>query len=188
MAEAEASQFRNGYKSNGFVFFSGPRPSTNSARECSYSEFLKYKPLDFKGTEELFSDKNSLDCGEMILCLAIAMHDGKSRSQIRDMHTTRHHLHGGISCLRPLPPPKQASFRHAMGRTEENDELISTARGVDQGRIESENVEFVTVKGNDVGPIGRRFQQPSFDVFQDVPRSDNKIENKSWLADKIHWH
>ncbi|GJR05871.1 hypothetical protein Tco_0528855 [Tanacetum coccineum] len=43
MAEAEASRVRNGYNSNG----SGPRP-TQTARECSYSEFLKCKPLDFK--------------------------------------------------------------------------------------------------------------------------------------------
>ncbi|GJX78275.1 putative reverse transcriptase domain-containing protein [Tanacetum coccineum] len=46
MAEAEASRIRNGYNSNG----SGPRP-TQTPRECSYSEFLKCKPLDFKGTE-----------------------------------------------------------------------------------------------------------------------------------------
>ncbi|GJT65788.1 putative reverse transcriptase domain-containing protein [Tanacetum coccineum] len=46
MAKAEASRVRNGYNSNG----SGPRPA-QTARECSYSEFLKCKPLDFKGTE-----------------------------------------------------------------------------------------------------------------------------------------
>ncbi|GJT40581.1 putative reverse transcriptase domain-containing protein [Tanacetum coccineum] len=46
MDEAEASRVRNGYNSNG----SGPRPA-QTARECSYSEFLKCKPLDFKGTE-----------------------------------------------------------------------------------------------------------------------------------------
>ncbi|GJW00387.1 hypothetical protein Tco_1555638 [Tanacetum coccineum] len=46
MAEAEASRVRNGDDSNS----SGPRPA-QTARECSYSEFLKCKPLDFKGTE-----------------------------------------------------------------------------------------------------------------------------------------
>ncbi|GJW71512.1 putative reverse transcriptase domain-containing protein, partial [Tanacetum coccineum] len=46
MAEAEASRVRNGYDNNG----SGPRPA-QAVRECSYSEFLKCKPLDFKGTE-----------------------------------------------------------------------------------------------------------------------------------------
>ncbi|GKG31598.1 hypothetical protein Tco_0426548, partial [Tanacetum coccineum] len=46
MAKAEASRVRNGYDGNGSV----PRPA-QAARECSYSEFLKCKPLDFKGTE-----------------------------------------------------------------------------------------------------------------------------------------
>ncbi|GJR68586.1 hypothetical protein Tco_0014651 [Tanacetum coccineum] len=46
MAEAEASRVRNGDDNNS----SGPRPA-QTARECSYSEFLKCKPLDFKGTE-----------------------------------------------------------------------------------------------------------------------------------------
>ncbi|GJX53367.1 putative reverse transcriptase domain-containing protein [Tanacetum coccineum] len=45
-AEAEAGRVRNGYDSNG----SRPRP-TQAVRDCSYSEFLKCKPLDFKGTE-----------------------------------------------------------------------------------------------------------------------------------------
>ncbi|GJV62836.1 putative reverse transcriptase domain-containing protein [Tanacetum coccineum] len=43
---AARAMTRNGYNSNG----SGPRPA-QTARECSYSEFLKCKPLDFKGTE-----------------------------------------------------------------------------------------------------------------------------------------
>nr|GFD55263.1 hypothetical protein [Tanacetum cinerariifolium] len=31
----------------------GARRLVQAARECSYSEFVKYKPLDFKGTEEV---------------------------------------------------------------------------------------------------------------------------------------
>ncbi|GKF33587.1 hypothetical protein Tco_0106787 [Tanacetum coccineum] len=46
MAEAEASRARNSYNSNG----SGPRPA-QTAHKCSYFEFLKCKPLDFKGTK-----------------------------------------------------------------------------------------------------------------------------------------
>ncbi|GJQ94020.1 putative reverse transcriptase domain-containing protein [Tanacetum coccineum] len=46
LAEAEASRVRNGYDSNG----SRPRP-IQAVHECTYSEFLKCKPLDFKGTE-----------------------------------------------------------------------------------------------------------------------------------------
>ncbi|GKC68770.1 hypothetical protein Tco_1101368 [Tanacetum coccineum] len=46
MVEAEANRVRNGYDNNG----SGPR-SAQAVRECSYSEFLKCKHLDFKVTE-----------------------------------------------------------------------------------------------------------------------------------------
>ncbi|GJY49146.1 putative reverse transcriptase domain-containing protein [Tanacetum coccineum] len=46
MAEEEVSRVRNGYDNNG----SGPRP-VQVIRECSYSEFLKCKPLNFKGME-----------------------------------------------------------------------------------------------------------------------------------------
>ncbi|GKE97575.1 hypothetical protein Tco_0020926, partial [Tanacetum coccineum] len=44
--QAEASKVRNDYGING----SGPRPA-QAVRECSYSEFLKCKPLGFKGTK-----------------------------------------------------------------------------------------------------------------------------------------
>ncbi|GKG32990.1 hypothetical protein Tco_0430500 [Tanacetum coccineum] len=46
MAKAEASRVRNGYDNNN----SRPRPA-QAVRECTYSEFLKCKPLDFKGTK-----------------------------------------------------------------------------------------------------------------------------------------
>nr|GEZ86017.1 hypothetical protein [Tanacetum cinerariifolium] len=46
MAEAEASRVKNGYGSNG----SGPRLA-QAVRECTYPDFLKCQPLNFKGTE-----------------------------------------------------------------------------------------------------------------------------------------
>nr|GFA17406.1 hypothetical protein [Tanacetum cinerariifolium] len=46
MVEAEASRVRNGYDSNG----SGPRLA-QAVRECTYPNFLKCHPLNFKGTE-----------------------------------------------------------------------------------------------------------------------------------------
>nr|GEV49270.1 putative reverse transcriptase domain-containing protein [Tanacetum cinerariifolium] len=46
MAEAEASRVRNGYNNNG----SGPRLA-QAIRECTYLDFLKCQPLNFKGTE-----------------------------------------------------------------------------------------------------------------------------------------
>nr|GFB66569.1 hypothetical protein [Tanacetum cinerariifolium] len=46
MAEAEASRVRNGYGSNGL----GPRLA-QTVRECTYPDFLKCQPLNFKDTE-----------------------------------------------------------------------------------------------------------------------------------------
>nr|GEW81641.1 reverse transcriptase domain-containing protein [Tanacetum cinerariifolium] len=46
MAEAEASRVRNGYGNNG----SGLRLA-QAIRECTYPDFLKCQPLNFKGTE-----------------------------------------------------------------------------------------------------------------------------------------
>nr|GEX51326.1 putative reverse transcriptase domain-containing protein [Tanacetum cinerariifolium] len=46
MAAAEASRVRNGYGSNG----SGPRLA-QAVRECTYPDFLKCQPLNFKGIE-----------------------------------------------------------------------------------------------------------------------------------------
>nr|GEY98214.1 hypothetical protein [Tanacetum cinerariifolium] len=46
MAEAEASRVRNGYDINGL----GPRLA-QAVRECTYLDFLKCQPLNFKGTE-----------------------------------------------------------------------------------------------------------------------------------------
>nr|GFA63390.1 reverse transcriptase domain-containing protein [Tanacetum cinerariifolium] len=46
MAESEASRVRNGYGSNG----SGPRLA-QVVHECTYPDFMKCQPLNFKGTE-----------------------------------------------------------------------------------------------------------------------------------------
>ncbi|GJT71418.1 hypothetical protein Tco_1030704 [Tanacetum coccineum] len=49
----------------------GPRPA-QAARECSYSEFLKCKPLDFKGTEGVVGLTRWFEKMELVFRLAIA--------------------------------------------------------------------------------------------------------------------
>ncbi|GJU08218.1 hypothetical protein Tco_1124648 [Tanacetum coccineum] len=82
MAEAEASRVRNGYNSNG----SGPRPA-QTARECSYSEFLKCKPWTSKGTRELSDSLDGLRKWSLCLALAIAQHLVKSK--FADVHSKK---------------------------------------------------------------------------------------------------
>ncbi|GKF43875.1 hypothetical protein Tco_0130427 [Tanacetum coccineum] len=100
MAEAKASRVRNGYDING----SGPRPA-QAVRECSYSEFMKYKPLDFKGTEGVVRLTRWFEKMEFVFSIS----------------NCTMLLHGGMPMLRPLLL-KQLMLCHAMGSTEENDD------------------------------------------------------------------
>ncbi|GJT99611.1 putative reverse transcriptase domain-containing protein [Tanacetum coccineum] len=100
MAEAEASRVRNGYNSNG----SGPRPA-QTARECSYSEFLKCKPLDFKGTEgvvgltrvAMITKDNSLSHQESkFVAAALSREKGKRTTEARKPENIKSEDVGGM--------------------------------------------------------------------------------------------
>ncbi|GJZ86679.1 hypothetical protein Tco_0658289 [Tanacetum coccineum] len=81
MAEAEASRVMNGYDNNG----SRPRLA-QAVHECSYSELLKCKPLDFKGTEGVVGFTRWFEKMESVLALAICT---ASFNQIRDIDSTK---------------------------------------------------------------------------------------------------
>ncbi|GKF91012.1 hypothetical protein Tco_0274713 [Tanacetum coccineum] len=103
MAEAEASRVRNGYNSNG----SGPRPA-QAARECSYSEFLKCKPLDFKGTEGVVGLTRWFEKMESVFSIS----NCTATSQVKFATCT----------LQDDDHNSQSSSCHDMGSTEENDD------------------------------------------------------------------
>nr|GFC15666.1 hypothetical protein [Tanacetum cinerariifolium] len=52
----------------------GARRPVQAARECSYSEFLKCKPLDFKGTKGVVELTRWFEKMESVFSLAIAQH------------------------------------------------------------------------------------------------------------------
>ncbi|GJX01989.1 hypothetical protein Tco_0185902 [Tanacetum coccineum] len=87
MAEAEASRVRNGYDING----SGPRPA-QAARECSYSEFLKCKPLDFKGTEGVVGLTRWFEKMESVFSISNCTHHLVQVKFCVTLHSTRHAL------------------------------------------------------------------------------------------------
>nr|GEZ07656.1 hypothetical protein [Tanacetum cinerariifolium] len=60
MAEAEASRVRNGYGSNG----SGPRLA-QAVHECTYPDFLKCQPLNFKGYMSCEDSLGGPFCGDV---------------------------------------------------------------------------------------------------------------------------
>ncbi|GJV36543.1 hypothetical protein Tco_1409020 [Tanacetum coccineum] len=76
MAEAEASRVRNGYNNNG----SGPRLA-QTARECSYFEFLKCKPLDFKGTKGVIRLTQWFEKMESVFSISNCLQLGLSRAR-----------------------------------------------------------------------------------------------------------
>ncbi|GJT83783.1 putative reverse transcriptase domain-containing protein [Tanacetum coccineum] len=80
-SKAEVSRVRNGYNSNG----SGPRPA-QTARECSYSEFLKCKPLDFKGTEGVIGLTRCLR--KWSLCFSFSKCPNASQVPNSHLHST----------------------------------------------------------------------------------------------------
>ncbi|GJT53423.1 hypothetical protein Tco_0988477 [Tanacetum coccineum] len=111
-----SSRVRNGsYASNG----SGPRPA-QTARECSYSEFLKCKPLDFKGTEGV--NGHSLVVCEWSLVFSIGNCTAsyvKSNLRLALCKKTML-LHGGILNVRHLTPKQLLPF-HGQPLKENDD-------------------------------------------------------------------
>ncbi|GJX40756.1 putative reverse transcriptase domain-containing protein [Tanacetum coccineum] len=146
MAEAEASRVRNGYNSNG----SGPRPA-QTARECSYSEFLKCKPLDFKGTEGVLVKSNlRLALYKMML------------------------LHGGIPTIETTS--RQKNVAHAMSWAALK--KMMTDKYCPRGEIKKIETEMwnLKVKGTDVVAYSRRFQQLALMCSRMFPEEIDKIE------------
>ncbi|GKB06940.1 putative reverse transcriptase domain-containing protein [Tanacetum coccineum] len=155
MAEAEASRVRNGYNSNG----SGPRPA-QAARECSYSEFLKCKPLDFKGTEGVLVKSN----------LRLALY----KTML---------LHGGMPMLRPL------LLRSLMQLPMDSMKKMMTDKYCPRGEIKKIKTEMWNhkVKGTDVVAYSRRFQQLALMCSRMFLEEIDKIEKYiGGLPDMIH--
>ncbi|GJR36804.1 hypothetical protein Tco_1212488 [Tanacetum coccineum] len=84
----------------------GIRRPVQVARECTYPDFLKCQPLNFKGTEGVVGLTRWFEKME------------------------RASLHGGDAHVRPLLP--EAAHAMPMGNIEEKDDLINTAEGRDQ--------------------------------------------------------
>ncbi|GKA15498.1 putative reverse transcriptase domain-containing protein [Tanacetum coccineum] len=94
-AEAvNAGRVRTGYDNNG----SRPRP-TQAVRDCSYSEFLKCKPLDFKGTEGVCKGSKPVTMLEGTRCLQTELMDEKNH----DLHAEHQRKEMKASSVSVLP-------------------------------------------------------------------------------------
>ncbi|GJU28848.1 putative reverse transcriptase domain-containing protein [Tanacetum coccineum] len=165
MAEAEASRVRNGYNSNG----SGPRPA-QTARECSYSEFLKCKPLDFKGTEGVVGLTRWFEKIESVFSIS----NCPATSQVKFATCTLQD--DALTWWNAHVKTTTTEAAHAM--TWAALKKMMTDKYCPRGEIKKIETEMwnLKVKGTDVVAYSRRFQQLALMCSRMFPEEVDKIE------------
>ncbi|GJR99545.1 putative reverse transcriptase domain-containing protein [Tanacetum coccineum] len=176
MAEAEASRVRNGYNSNG----SGPRPA-QTARECSYSEFLKCKPLDFKGTEGVVGLTRWFEKMESVFSISNCTASCQVKfatCTLQDDALTWWNAHVKTTTPEAAHAMPWATLKKMM-----------TDKYCPRGEIKKIETEMwnLKVKGTDVVAYSRRFQQLALMCSRMFPEEIDKIEKYiGGLPDMIH--
>nr|GEY54040.1 putative reverse transcriptase domain-containing protein [Tanacetum cinerariifolium] len=98
MAEAEASRVRNGYGSNGL----GSRLA-QTVRECTYPDFLKCQPLNFKGTEgviELTQWFDKMESNSHVKNVTLEVAQALPWKTLKKMMTDKYYPRGEIKKLK----------------------------------------------------------------------------------------
>ncbi|GJW34950.1 reverse transcriptase domain-containing protein [Tanacetum coccineum] len=176
MAEAEASRVRNGYNSNG----SGPRPA-QAVRECSYSEFLKCKPLDFKGTEGVVGLTRWFEKIESVFSISnytASCQVKFATCTLQDDALTWWNAHVKTTTPEAAHVIPWATLKKMM-----------TDKYCPRGKIKKIETEMwnLKVKGTDVVAYSRRFQQLALMCSRMFPKEIDTIEKYiSGLPDMIH--
>ncbi|GJU20469.1 putative reverse transcriptase domain-containing protein [Tanacetum coccineum] len=165
MAEAEASRVRNGYNSNG----SGPRPA-QAVRECSYSEFLKCKPLDFKGTEGVVGLTRWFEKMESVFSISNCTASCQVKfatCTLQDDALTWWNAHVKTTTPEAAHAMPWATLKKMM-----------TDKYCPRGEIKKIETEMwnLKVKGTDVVAYNRRFQQLALMCARMFPEEVDKIE------------
>ncbi|GJV49201.1 putative reverse transcriptase domain-containing protein [Tanacetum coccineum] len=165
MAEAEASRVRNGYNSNG----SGPRPA-QTARECSYSEFLKCKPLDFKGTEGVVGLTRWFEKMESVFSISNCPATSQVKfatCTLQDDALTWWNAHVKTTTTEAAHAMPWAALKKMM-----------TDKYCPRGEIKKIETEMwnLKVKGTDVVAYSRRFQQLALMCSRMFPEEIDKVE------------
>ncbi|GJW42529.1 putative reverse transcriptase domain-containing protein [Tanacetum coccineum] len=165
MAEAEAIRVRNGYDSNG----SGPRPA-QAVRECSYSEFLKCKPLDFKGTEGVIGLTRWFEKMESVFSISNCTASCQVKfatCTLQDDALTWWNAHVKTTTPEAAHAMPWATLKKMM-----------TDKYCPRGEIKKIETEMwnLKVKGTDVVAYNRRFQQLALMCARMFPEEVDKIE------------
>ncbi|GJS45781.1 putative reverse transcriptase domain-containing protein [Tanacetum coccineum] len=165
MAEAEASRVRNGYNSNG----SGPRPA-QAVRECCYSDFLKCKPLDFKGTEGVVGLTRWFDKMEYVFSISNCTTSCQVKfatCTLQDDALTWWNAHVKTTTPEAAHAMPWATLKKMI-----------TDKYCPRGEIKKIEAEMwnLKVKGTDVVAYNRRFQQLALMCARMFPEESDQIE------------
>ncbi|GKB92720.1 reverse transcriptase domain-containing protein [Tanacetum coccineum] len=165
MAEAEASRVRNGYDNNG----SGPRPA-QAVCECSYSEFLKCKPLGFKGNEGVVGLTQWFEKMESVFSISNCTASCQVKfatCTLQDDALTWWNAHVKTTTPEAVHAMPWATLKKMM-----------TDKYCLRGKIKKIKTKMwnLNVKGTDVVAYNRRFQQLALMCARMFPEEVDKIE------------
>ncbi|GJX89435.1 putative reverse transcriptase domain-containing protein [Tanacetum coccineum] len=174
--QAEAAGVRMAYKQ----LMVRTRPA-QTARECSYSEFLKCKPLDFKGTEGVVGLTRWFEKMESVFSISnctAASQVKFATCTLQDDALTWWNAHVKTTTPEAAHAMPWAALKKMM-----------TDKYCPRGEIKKIETEMwnLKVKGTDVVAYSRRFQQLALMCSRMFPEEIDKIEKYiGGLPDMIH--
>ncbi|GJR58732.1 putative reverse transcriptase domain-containing protein [Tanacetum coccineum] len=154
---------------------------TQTARECSYSEFLKCKPLDFKGTEGVVGLTRWFEKMESVFSISnctAASQVKFATCTLQDDALTWWNAHVKTTTPEAAHAMPWATLKKMM-----------TDKYCPRGEIKKIETEMwnLKVKGTDVVAYSRRFQQLALMCSRMFPEEIDKIEKYiGGLPDMIH--
>ncbi|GKF91556.1 hypothetical protein Tco_0275257, partial [Tanacetum coccineum] len=144
-AERDASRSRDGYNSHGSG--TGGRRQVPTQRECTYTDFLKCQPINFKGTEGvLYSPRKCLDVVELTregcrtrCCIHNAM-DGLEKDDNRLISYQERFQELALMCDRMFPEESAKVERYVGGLPD----MIHGSVKASKPQSMQEAIEFAT--------------------------------------------
>ncbi|GJV71385.1 hypothetical protein Tco_1491380 [Tanacetum coccineum] len=179
LAERDATRSRNGEDSHDFGM--GVRRQAPLARECTYSYFMKCKPLYFKGTEGVVELTQWFERMETMFRISNCTMENKIKIATCTL------LGSALTWWNSHVRTVGHDVAYAMTWT--NLKKMMTDKYCPRGEIKKLEVEMwnLKVKGTDVVSYNQRFQELALMCVRMFPEESDKIEKYvGGLPDMIH--
>ncbi|GJV74682.1 putative reverse transcriptase domain-containing protein [Tanacetum coccineum] len=176
MAEAESSRVRNSYDSNG----SGPKPA-QAVHECTYPDFLKCQPLNFKGTEGVVELTQWFEKMECVFNISNCI----TACQVKYAACTLQ----GVALTWWNSNVKTVTLEVAQALPWKTLKKMTTDKYCPRGEIKKLKTEMwkLKTKGTDVIGFSRHFQELALMCDRMFPEESDRVEKYvGGLPDTIH--